>query len=192
MEVNRAFKLERTLAEVKMDSSERPRKLPTYLITRYPVGVDPNLSKELEGLYSAVRTGSLLAGLWSHELYRNHHHHLLTSASCPVFYFVGYVMYHLAISAGVLAIFHATVQLLRSVRVVLGVTIRARVLAAPHLLHPRAPRPRRLLLTLPHIGSVLAVRLPEVSIWHGCSRRKAAQTTTPYTPSTDSDTYRHH
>ncbi|MPC65205.1 hypothetical protein E2C01_059336 [Portunus trituberculatus] len=81
-EVNRAFKLERTLAEVKMaavtsrfvyiarnrpdivssaergdflalpltrqDSPEMQRKLPTYLVTRYPVGVDPNLSKELE------------------------------------------------------------------------------------------------------------------------------------------------
>ncbi|MPC65204.1 hypothetical protein E2C01_059335 [Portunus trituberculatus] len=67
-------------------------------------------------------------------------------------------MYHLAISAGVLAIFHATVRLLRSVRGVLGVTIRVRVLTASHHLHPRAPSPRRLLLTLPPIESVNAVR----------------------------------
>ena len=88
-EVNRAYQLERTRAEVKMsavtsrfvyvsrkrmdivnsaeqgeflavklvrqDSPERPRKLPTYLITRYPVGVDPSLSKEMDGVYTARR-----------------------------------------------------------------------------------------------------------------------------------------
>ncbi|KAG0725261.1 hypothetical protein GWK47_038963 [Chionoecetes opilio] len=88
-EVNRAFHLERDLAEVKMsavnsrfvyisrdrldvvgsavngdflaltltpqDSPDRTRKLPTYLVTRYPVGVDPSLSKELDDVYSARR-----------------------------------------------------------------------------------------------------------------------------------------
>ena len=88
-EVNRAYHLERSLAEVKMsavtskfvyvsrqrldvlksaeageflslklirqDSPARPRKLPAYLITRYPVGVDPSLSKEMDGVYSARR-----------------------------------------------------------------------------------------------------------------------------------------
>lgn len=37
------------------DSTERPRKFPTYLITRYPVGVDPSLAKELPGIYSVRR-----------------------------------------------------------------------------------------------------------------------------------------
>ncbi len=37
------------------DSIERPRKFPTYLITRYPVGVDPSLAKELPGVYTARR-----------------------------------------------------------------------------------------------------------------------------------------
>ncbi|KAG0714002.1 hypothetical protein GWK47_014958 [Chionoecetes opilio] len=37
------------------DSPDRTRKLPTYLVTRYPVGVDPSLSKELDGVYSARR-----------------------------------------------------------------------------------------------------------------------------------------
>lgn len=88
-EVNRAYHLERNLAEVKMsavtsrfvyvsrhrldilksaadgefmslklvrqDSPDRPRKLPAYLITRYPVGVDPSLSKEMGGVHSARR-----------------------------------------------------------------------------------------------------------------------------------------
>lgn len=38
-----------------IDSPERPRKLPSYLITRYPAGIDPTLSKELPGVYSARR-----------------------------------------------------------------------------------------------------------------------------------------
>ena len=37
------------------DSIERPRKFPTYLVTRYPVGVDPSLAKELPGVYSVRR-----------------------------------------------------------------------------------------------------------------------------------------
>lgn len=37
------------------DYQERPKKLKTFLITRYPVGVDPNLSKELPGVYSCRR-----------------------------------------------------------------------------------------------------------------------------------------
>ena len=40
---------------VRQDSPVRPRKLPSYLVTRYPVGVDPSLSKELDGVYSARR-----------------------------------------------------------------------------------------------------------------------------------------
>lgn len=40
---------------VRQDSPERPRKLPTYLVTRYPVGVDPSLSKEMDGVYTARR-----------------------------------------------------------------------------------------------------------------------------------------
>ena len=35
------------------DSIERPRKFPTYLVTRYPVGVDSSLAKELPGIYTA-------------------------------------------------------------------------------------------------------------------------------------------
>ena len=88
-EVNKTFRLDRELAEVKMsavtsrfvyisrrreyiinkvtngeflsllldvqDSVERPRKFPTYLITRYPVGVDPLLAKEFPGIYTARR-----------------------------------------------------------------------------------------------------------------------------------------
>lgn len=38
-----------------VDSPERPRKLPSYLVTRYPVEVDPSLAKELQGVYSARR-----------------------------------------------------------------------------------------------------------------------------------------
>lgn len=38
-----------------VDSPERPRKFPSYLITRYPAGIDPSLSKELTGVYSARR-----------------------------------------------------------------------------------------------------------------------------------------
>lgn len=37
------------------DSPERPRKYPTYLITRYPVCTDPALAKELPGIYTARR-----------------------------------------------------------------------------------------------------------------------------------------
>ena len=37
------------------DSPERPRKLPSYLITRYPVGVDPALSISMKGIHSARR-----------------------------------------------------------------------------------------------------------------------------------------
>ncbi|XP_045127728.1 uncharacterized protein LOC123514145 [Portunus trituberculatus] len=40
---------------VEQDSPERPRKFPSYLITRYPVEVNPSLSKELPGVYSARR-----------------------------------------------------------------------------------------------------------------------------------------
>ena len=37
------------------DSPERPRKYPTYILTRYPVGVDPLRAKELRGVHSARR-----------------------------------------------------------------------------------------------------------------------------------------
>ena len=37
------------------DSSQRPRKFPTYLLTRYPVCVDPSLAKALHGVYRAKR-----------------------------------------------------------------------------------------------------------------------------------------
>ena len=38
-----------------VDSPDRPRKFPSFLITRYPAGIDPSLSKELPGVYSARR-----------------------------------------------------------------------------------------------------------------------------------------
>ncbi|MPC62671.1 hypothetical protein E2C01_056760 [Portunus trituberculatus] len=41
------------LTLVEQDSPERPHKFPSYLITRYPVEVDPSLSKELPGVYNA-------------------------------------------------------------------------------------------------------------------------------------------
>ena len=37
------------------DSINRPRKFPTYLITRYPVGVDPSLAKALPGVHTVRR-----------------------------------------------------------------------------------------------------------------------------------------
>lgn len=37
------------------DSPERPRKFPTYLLTRYPVSCDPALAKEMSGIYTARR-----------------------------------------------------------------------------------------------------------------------------------------
>lgn len=37
------------------DSTERPMKYTTYLVTRYPVGVDPSLAKELPGVYAVRR-----------------------------------------------------------------------------------------------------------------------------------------
>lgn len=37
------------------DSPERPRKFPTYLLTRYPVSCDPALAKEMSGIYSVRR-----------------------------------------------------------------------------------------------------------------------------------------
>ena len=37
------------------DMSERPRKFPTYLMTRFPIGIDPSLAKELPGVYAARR-----------------------------------------------------------------------------------------------------------------------------------------
>ncbi|XP_050710059.1 uncharacterized protein LOC126994828 [Eriocheir sinensis] len=37
------------------DSPERPRKYPSYLVTRYPVGVAPSLAKELIGVHSTRR-----------------------------------------------------------------------------------------------------------------------------------------
>lgn len=36
-------------------SPERPRKFPSYVVTRSPVGVDPSLAKELPGVHSANR-----------------------------------------------------------------------------------------------------------------------------------------
>ena len=88
-DVNRAFHLDRDLAEVKMsaitsrfvyiarrrsdivesatsgeflalsleiqDSPDRPRKFPTYLLTRYPVSTDPALAKELPGVHTTRR-----------------------------------------------------------------------------------------------------------------------------------------
>ncbi|XP_045118197.1 uncharacterized protein LOC123508526 [Portunus trituberculatus] len=55
------------------DSPERPRKFPSYLFTRYPVGVDSSFSRELPGVYSARRfrqNGQPLNRIvvtWSHE-----------------------------------------------------------------------------------------------------------------------------
>ena len=37
------------------DSIERTRKFPTYLVTRYPVDVDPSLAKELPGVHTVRR-----------------------------------------------------------------------------------------------------------------------------------------
>ena len=37
------------------DSPERSRKYPSYLVTRYPIDVDPSLAVELPGVYSARR-----------------------------------------------------------------------------------------------------------------------------------------
>ena len=37
------------------DSIGRPQKFPTYLVIRYPVGVDPSLANELPGVYTARR-----------------------------------------------------------------------------------------------------------------------------------------
>lgn len=88
-EVNREFRLDQSLADVKMsvvtsryvyiarkrqdivervedgeflamrlvkqDSPARPRKLPNYLVKRYPVGVHPSLSTELVGVHNARR-----------------------------------------------------------------------------------------------------------------------------------------
>ena len=42
------------LFEVR-DSPERPRKFPTYLLTRFPVNMDPSLAKELSGVYTEGR-----------------------------------------------------------------------------------------------------------------------------------------
>ena len=79
--VTRTFQLRRGLVEVKMasvtsqfvyistelslvsfclslipqDSPEKPRKYPSYIITRFPVGVDPNLAQIHPGVYSARR-----------------------------------------------------------------------------------------------------------------------------------------
>ena len=87
--VNKAFHLQRELAEVKMsavtsrfvyisrqrsdiidrvktgeflgvsltpqDSPKRPRKYPSYILTRYPVNVDPSLATSYPGVYSARR-----------------------------------------------------------------------------------------------------------------------------------------
>ena len=39
----------------RQDSPVRPRKFPTYLITRYPVEAAPSLAKELTGVYTARR-----------------------------------------------------------------------------------------------------------------------------------------
>ncbi|MPC76237.1 hypothetical protein E2C01_070645 [Portunus trituberculatus] len=42
-----------TLTLDVQDSPERPRKYPNYLVTRYPVDVDPSLALELPGFHSA-------------------------------------------------------------------------------------------------------------------------------------------
>ncbi|XP_050738499.1 uncharacterized protein LOC127009444 [Eriocheir sinensis] len=38
-----------------MDSPDRPRKFPSYILTRYPVDVDPRLAEGHQGVYSARR-----------------------------------------------------------------------------------------------------------------------------------------
>ncbi|MPC53281.1 hypothetical protein E2C01_047170 [Portunus trituberculatus] len=175
-----------------IDSPERPRKLPTYLITRYPVGVDPNLSKELEGVYSTrlfFQDGqpiSRIVVIW------NLQEPPLSSTDLsflPCLPSSGIrelddVPSHLVISAGVLAIFLATVRLLRSVRSVLGVTIRTHVLIAPHHFHPQAQTP-------PPSASCWRYHTLEVSSLSCAWSRVfvATQTTTPFT---DSDTYQYH
>ena len=37
------------------DSIERPKKFPTYLVTRFPIGLDPSLAKELPGIHTVRR-----------------------------------------------------------------------------------------------------------------------------------------
>lgn len=81
-EINRTFHFDRNLAKVKMsaavtirphlqttrkysilslsleviqDSPETPRKFPSYLLIRFPVGVDPLFAKELSVVHSAHR-----------------------------------------------------------------------------------------------------------------------------------------
>ncbi|ROT83564.1 hypothetical protein C7M84_023256 [Penaeus vannamei] len=51
-EVTKAFCLDRELAD---DSIDRPHKFPTYMITHYPVGVDPSRVKELPAVYTVRR-----------------------------------------------------------------------------------------------------------------------------------------
>lgn len=43
------------------DSPERPRKYPSYLVTRYPIGVDPSLAMELPGVHSARRFHNIVS-----------------------------------------------------------------------------------------------------------------------------------
>ena len=44
-----------SLQLTQQDSPERPVKLPSYILTRFPVSVDPNLTKEVPGVCSAHR-----------------------------------------------------------------------------------------------------------------------------------------
>ena len=44
-----------SLSLVSQDSPDRPRKFPSYILTRYPVGVDPARATEYSGVYSARR-----------------------------------------------------------------------------------------------------------------------------------------
>ena len=61
-----------SLPLVPHDSPERPRKLPSFILTRYPVEVEPSLAKDYPGVYSARRffqDGSPIPRIvivWSH------------------------------------------------------------------------------------------------------------------------------
>jgi len=44
-----------SLPLILQDSTERPRKFPSYILTRFPVNVDPSLAKSFPGVYSARR-----------------------------------------------------------------------------------------------------------------------------------------
>ena len=71
------------------DSIERPQKFHTYLITRYPVGVDSSLANELPGVYTASRFyqyGTPINSSLSHGVSLNYRHLHSASASFLAFH----------------------------------------------------------------------------------------------------------